>query len=200
MRACSTVASLIWEMSLSCSWDRDQLWDGIPKSPTPLWVTSTDIWGEGKREGNLSSTQKNKFYSSHNKKLFIPICLLITYGKQKLTPSLSSWFPLLIFCVAVFHVWTDKDQSVTSHCSSERHTASFPLPKREISKCSGTPEFFIRLTFSFTPLHLHIYVEDWEISLSLWFALTLHISRGYLGLWRRVSNMENSLFFLTYLY
>lgn len=118
MRACSTVASLIWEMSLICSWDRDQLWDGIPKSPTPLWVTSTDIWGEGKREGNLSSTQKNKFYSSHNKKLFIPICLLITYGKQKLTPSLSSWFPLLIFCVAVFHVWTDKDRSVTSPCSS----------------------------------------------------------------------------------
>lgn len=201
MHACRTVASLIWEMSLSCSWDGDQSWDEIHKSPTPLWVTSTDIWGE-KKEGNLSSTQKISFIQSTTKNNSFP--LSPHYLQQIKTNTFSElWVSSADFVWLSFMYEQTRAEALpltAALCSSERHTASFCLPRREISKCSGTPEFFIGLTFSFTPLHLHICIEDWEITLRLWFALTLHISWGYLGLWRRVSNMENGLFFLTYLY
>lgn len=158
----------------------------------------------GGKEGRKSLFySKNKFYSIHNKKQFIPIVSsLPTANKnQHLLWALGflCWFS--VWLSFMYEQTRAEALPLTAAlCSSERHTASFCLPRREISKCSGTPEFFIGLTFSFTPLHLHICIEDWEITLRLWFALTLHISWGYLGLWRRVSNMENGLFFLTYLY
>lgn len=35
IHAHNTAASLIWETGLSCSWDRDQPWHCVPKSPHP---------------------------------------------------------------------------------------------------------------------------------------------------------------------
>lgn len=93
----------------------------------------------------------------HRKCLPSPICLLITYDKWKVTPSLNSRFLPLIFCMAPFiHEQTrTKPLFLTTALRGLWLLSLFPTK----GKCLNAQEildFFSSLSFSFTPLHLYL--------------------------------------------